>query len=178
MGYFITSFIALMISACAVAEAAPPGPARVIELRPELDKLVSALATFPRVESSHVGFAGAPSASYAAWEAVRKAALEAELLALTEHTSPVVRGYAIQYATRSMLVDEAYRGWLGKALRDTAKVGTMSGCEMAETTIADLALDELCWNATDKAGAQRVVKLVAADATSPVRERAGQCIRK
>lgn len=175
----LITLVAVVFVACTQVQAQPsPSPAPApAPLRAELARLVDALAAMPRVESSHVGVAGAPSPAWAAWEAVKKAATATELAELVTHPSPIVRGYVTQHRVRTEQLSGALDGWLAPLLADRAALGTTDGCMLAETTIAELALEELCWNASDKDGARATLSRVAEDPRwSALAERAARCL--
>src|SRR5690606_17427443 len=114
--------------------------------------------------------------AWAAWEAVKRAATATELAELVTHPSPIVRGYVTQHRIRTEPLSGALDGWLAPLLADRAALGTTDGCMLAETTIAELALEELCWNASDKAGARDALTAVASDPRfAPLAERARRC---
>jgi len=118
----------------------PVGPAPTFA-DPELARRVEQLATFSRIESSHVGAAGAPSPAFAAFEAVRERATEADLVALLRHPSPVVRGYAAKHILREV------PGALPAALAlvgDATPVGVLEGCMLGDGTVGGVAADALC----------------------------------
>src|SRR5262245_44958505 len=77
-------------------------PTAALIQRPEVAALVDDLAKEKRLESSHVGAAGAPSSAYAKFVAITAKATEGELVALLEHQNAVVRGYAAQHVAREL----------------------------------------------------------------------------
>lgn len=156
---------------------APPfAPTTDLVQRADLAALVDALAAERAVESSHIGAAGAPSAIYARWEAVQKAATAEELRALLRHQSPVVRGYVAQHLVRDQtpLASDPLR----PLLSDATSVGTTQGCMIGTYTVAALVLEELCFNAKDKEGARALVQEAAASGSDEVAAQAKRCLPK
>lgn len=125
----------------------------------ELARRVEQLATFDRVESSHVGAAGAPSAAFAAFTAVRERATPGDLLALLRHPRPVVRAYVAQHLVREV------PGELPAAmtlLEDPTPVGQLEGCMMSTSTVGGIVADAVCFSRQPAAIAE-VARLARAD---------------
>jgi HEAT repeat protein len=118
---------------------------------PELGRRVQVLAGFLRIESSHIGAAGAPSAAFAAFDAVRQLATEEDLVALLRHPSPVVRGYVAQHVARA--VPRALPAALA-LLGDTTPVGQVQGCMISEGTVGGVVSEALCWSTLPEAKAE------------------------
>lgn len=166
--------ISLSIAPMSAIQAAPPAPPEAKPLRPAVQKLVDDLAKEKSIESSHIGFAGAPSAVWAKWDAVRKAASTDELRALLGHASLVVRGYVAQEMAGWKTLEAAA---LEPILHDMTPVTNMSGCDIGDDPLGAFVLATLCYNAGDPVGAKALFKRMAADASYPdsQREMARQC---
>lgn len=108
-------------------------PTRALLQDEALSTLVDALAHYDRIESSHVGFAGAPSEVYAAFQKVQERASREELLSLLRHESPVVRGYIVQHIISKTPEDIPH---LSSLIEDQSPVNTLDGCMGGATTIA------------------------------------------
>lgn len=132
-----------------VEPTAPPRPALVFRPTSELvrDSAVGAavdrLAAEKKIESSHIGAAGAPSAVYAKFDAAWDAATDADRTRLLEHESSIVRGYFGQRIARE-------RGDLLAALApllgDESAVATQEGCAGGASTVGGVILDALCYS--------------------------------
>ena len=129
---------------------------------PETRRLIDALASEARMESSHIGAAGAPSAIWAKWDAIAKRATPAEIVALTRHEKPVVRGYAAQYVIHSL---PAEAGALLPLLGDQATVHTQEGCSGADTTLAGIIIEGLSHAGERSRAGEDVLLAAAADPT-------------
>ncbi|MGC4115122.1 MAG: HEAT repeat domain-containing protein [Myxococcales bacterium] len=112
------------------------------ELCPDepLASRVDALAQAGCVESSHVGYAGAPSEVYALFAAVREAASAAQLLSLAFHERPVVRLYAVRCLAWERPAELLA---LLSLLDDDTTVEVLDGCLRARDTVAGHLLCEV-----------------------------------
>lgn len=178
-----TGLLALTLTSIVPAASAPPDPAPVaplMKLRPALQARVDALMTFNAVESSHIGAAGAPSDSHAAWQAVREEATDSELSQLLGHGHPIVRGYVAQHLARTAkVIDQGTRAKLELLLRDSGSVRVRDGCIGGQETVATIVLRELCWNTPDKTGSQAILRTVAGDKSyGTLSEAAARCVVK
>jgi hypothetical protein len=145
---------------------------RDLGLSAETAALVDALGAHGRIESSHVGAAGAPSAVYKAYEAVAARVTAEDAKKLLGHESPVVRGYLAGHVLRKQPADAAA---VYPLLADGTEVGSLEGCEIGSTTVGEhvagelasvLAISALGTPAHDEAG--KLALRVAGDATLPV----------
>lgn len=128
-----------------------PGPPPALS-NPELERRVAVLAGFGRIESSHIGAAGAPSQAFAAFVAVREVSTPADLVALLGHPSPVVRGYVARHILGE--VPGAIPAAL-PLLDDRTLVGRMEGCEILDdSTVGGVVADALCFSNLEEARAQ------------------------
>jgi hypothetical protein len=116
-------------------------PTAALIQRPDLSALVEDLAKEGTLESSHIGEAGAPSAVYAKFEAIRAKATEAELRALLEHSSGVVRGYTAQHVAIAV---GAHIDALVPLADDTTLVPILSGCAGGHEDMGSLVREALC----------------------------------
>lgn len=101
---------------------------------------VDDLAAGARIDSSHIGAAGAPSPVFAKFLAVRAAASSAQLAALLRHESPVVRGYV----AKDVAAGPFERAQLVPLLADTAHVERRDGCAGGGSSIAELVIEAVC----------------------------------
>ncbi|GMV41875.1 MAG: hypothetical protein AMXMBFR64_35910 [Myxococcales bacterium] len=197
MKVLVSAFSLAHLLACASPEApaAPPAPAEAVPIaapnrlpelvlsptatlvkRAEVAALVDALAVEKKIESSHVGAAGAPSAIYAKWEAVEKAASSEELQALLRHERPVVRAYAARHLVRGATPLAAQS--LAPLLSDLADVGSTDGCMIGETTVAAILVEDLCYNAKDKEAARALLREAVDGGPEDVARQAERCLPK
>ena len=128
-------------------------PTAALVHRPEVAALVDVLAASGEIESSHIGAAGAPSAVYAKFEALVKAATDDEMAALLTHASPVVRGYAAQRVAGDV---PAHVGELATLAEDDTSVETLEGCMKGTTSVGKVVRDALCDSPLAEAGAALV----------------------
>ena len=153
-----------------------PGKAtRKLVARPEVATLVDALAAERSVESSAVGAAGAPSGVYAKFAALAAKATPDELAALSQHESPVVRGYVGRHLATRGPVRPAILAVLGG---DETEVDTLDGCIGGKRTVGAIVREALCYSERpeagaallamyDKGGAQAAEALACAAPTNP-----------
>lgn len=133
----------------------PPRPMPVLHKTDELvttpavRDAVNLLAKETRIESSHVGAGGVESATYTLFDKAWNAATPAEREKLIEHESPVVRGYFAQRFGREADVMPIA---LAPLLDDPTPVGSLQGCNAADSTIQRVVLDALCWSNAKGAG--------------------------
>jgi hypothetical protein len=116
---------------------------------PALRKAVDALAGAKRVESSHIGEAGAPSKTFALFDSALKLATESDIVALLQHESPIVRGYFAQHVARTM---PRHLDALTPLFEDATQVESISGCIGSNQPLANLVLDALCYSEVDGVG--------------------------
>jgi hypothetical protein len=124
-------------------------PTSALVKRPNIAALVDALAAEKRVESSHVGAAGAPSDAYKKYRALVKQANADEVAALLQHESPVVRTYLAQHVA-SELPDHLRA--LVPLASDTTQVDTLEGCIGGRDTVGDRVRTALCESDLPQAG--------------------------
>ena len=95
------------------------------------------------INSSAVGFAGAPSNSWYAFAFLATIATERELLAMTTDRSPVLRLYAYTALLHRKSGDTARV--VKKLSSDHSTVHTLSGCIMNETRVSEAVNDVGIW---------------------------------
>jgi hypothetical protein len=96
------------------------------------------------VTSRRVGYAGTLSDSFMEFDHVTRGSTPDEIVQLLAHTSATVRGYAARYVIESLSNRvEA----VAPLLHDDAPLEWMSGCTIAETTVAGLVFEELLGSA-------------------------------
>lgn len=110
-----------------------------LEGDPTFRQRVDALASHERIESERVGFAGHPSEAHAAFRALIEEASEAQLQALLQHESPVVRGYVASWLARREAPPEA----LTRLWEDGTEVFTLLGCTGGRITVGEIARGQL-----------------------------------
>lgn len=97
-----------------------------VSLRPQIEKIVEAIAEENVLKSEAVGFAGARTEQWERFEKLQNEATAEELVELTDHPNAVVKCYAFQaLATRKQA---SVFPILIKHLTDTATVHTFQGC--------------------------------------------------
>lgn len=135
--------------------AAPFPGKRTADLvgRAEVAALVDALAAEKRVESSHVGAGGTPSGVYARYAALAKAATDAELVALLEHESAVVRAYVARHVAAHL--PAGFQPLVALA-KDETLVDDLSGCSGGQAAVGALVREALCESPLPEAGAALV----------------------
>ncbi len=124
-------------------------PTSALIQRPEIAALVDALAAETDLESSHIGAAGSPSAVYAKFTALAEKANEAEMVALLEHRSAVVRGYSAQHVAGKL---PARLEALVPLAEDATAVPTLNGCMRGLDTVGRIVIDALCYSQLPEAG--------------------------
>src|SRR5262245_10436577 len=106
------------------------------------DDLTATLAAAETLDSSMVGDDGAKTATWFAFQKWLAVATAAQLRAATDHTSPVVRCYAV----RGLLAKEADVDWVAlmtQHLADQAEVTARSGCETTKEFAGDVMFADL-----------------------------------
>lgn len=103
---------------------------------PKLAVLVDRLAASDEIQSRAIGPQGVPGALYAVFATLSNIASPAQMIALSTHQSPVVRGYVIWYVARTP--DKL--GLLYPLLGDFTSVNLHSGCKTIPIPIAHLLL--------------------------------------
>ena len=88
--------MAVTFVACTSEGSVKQMPIPTVELSPEVETIVAALAAAGRVESAPSGDGGEPSGQWKQYEQLRTVATEDELVVLTNHPKEVVRCYAFQ----------------------------------------------------------------------------------
>lgn len=127
----------------------PGKPTAALIQRPEIAALVDDLAKEQTLESSHIGAGGTPSAVYAKFVAIQGKATEAELAALLEHQSPIVRGYVAQHIARAV---PARLSALLPLSTDATGLATRYGCMGGVASVAGLVREGLCDSELPEAG--------------------------
>lgn len=127
----------------------PGKPTSALIQRAEVAALVDALAKEKTLESSHIGAGGSPSQVYAKFVAIEKAATEAEMIALLQHESPLVRGYVAQHVARDA---PARMDALVPLADDATGVETRNGCMGGFESVAEIVLQALCYSRAPEAG--------------------------
>jgi hypothetical protein len=103
-------------------------------------ELVQKLAQAESLDSDAVGGDGVKTETWSTYERLAAKATKAELLQLTHHTSPIVRGYAVQaLAASGAAID--WKQLVLDHLRDTAEVMTFQGCVKASEKTGDVIFD-------------------------------------
>jgi len=120
-------------------------PTAALVAGPAARAAVDALAKAEQVADRHVGVDGHESEEFRLFTAVVQAATEAELLALLDHESAVVRAYAAQHAARTAS-DASRERIRASVLADTTPVMTHQGCFHMPMTVARVAAQALCDN--------------------------------
>jgi hypothetical protein len=123
-------------------------PTAALGLRPEVASLVDALAVEKTKESSHIGPGGTPSAVFEKFSSVVAKATPAELGALLQHQSPVVRAYAGDHLAR-----QAPAASLVGVASDETDVETLNGCILSHETVGAVVREALCYSEHPEAGA-------------------------
>src|SRR6185503_11328602 len=132
---FRRPLLALLLAACGASAPSLETAATADLIKdPDLAARVDALARERQVESEHVGYAGASSASYARFAAVLEKAPGAQELALLRHESPIVRAYVANDVAQRHPRDARA---LLPLTRDDAVVMFMDGCIMGQAKIGD-----------------------------------------
>jgi hypothetical protein len=134
-----------------VATAVPLAGKPTAELvkRPEVAALVDVLAAEKRVESSHIGAAGAPSRVYAKYRALVTTANAEEIVALLGHQSPVVRTYMARHVASEL---SAQVRALVPLANDATAVEVMEGCVVHTDSVGAATREALCWSTLPEAG--------------------------
>lgn len=136
-------------SAAGSASASAPQPVFAgkqtaeLALRKEVAEAALALAQAPTqaFESRTIGVGGALSDTYARFETLRGRANEAELIALLEHESAVVRAYVgVHVATK---VPAGLLALVALAEDDTP-IATLRGCIGGGSSVSQLVVEALC----------------------------------
>ncbi len=109
------------------------------DLRPIIKSIVEEFDTEPLIESANIGLAGEPSAQYKVFEKLYKQATEEELVTLTGHPNPAVRGYAFWGLAKTG--SDKLEPILRKHIADTTTVLTMSGCSVGIEKVNSFMLD-------------------------------------
>jgi len=105
-----------------------------------VEQLVTTLAKAESLDDEAIGIAGTKSQTYQTYEALRERATREELLQLAEHTSAIVRGYAVRaLADRKEAVD--WPKLLQARAKDTTKVATFEGCIRSERPLGDVVFE-------------------------------------
>jgi len=88
------------------------------------------------VASSHTGFAGSKSETYAHYEILKRNANGTQLISFLDHPSQLVRIYSyMALKANKNTIPKAQRDRL---LNDKQKILTMSGCIISTSTVADV----------------------------------------
>ncbi|MBK8095525.1 MAG: hypothetical protein IPK26_00345 [Planctomycetes bacterium] len=107
---------------------------------PTVAELVDSLAAARTLDGPAIGDDGSRSDTWKTYERLRGAATEVELHALLEHSSPIVRCYAL----RALLENETKADWpavLRAHSRDTAEVMQFEGCGKMRLAVGDVMVD-------------------------------------
>lgn len=107
---------------------------KTLRIRDDIAILVSAIAEENMLNEQHVGIAGKESPQWKRYIKLSKLATNEELISLTDHDNPVIRGYSFR-ALANRKSSETFSILL-KHLSDTTKVQTFSGCIMGEEMLS------------------------------------------
>jgi len=125
-------------------------PTSALVQRAEVATLVDDLAKEKQIESSHIGAGGSPSQVYAKFVAITKAATEAEMVALLQHESPIVRGYVAEHVAEKL---PARLDSVVPLAEDWTGVPTLNGCMKGMDSIGEIVVQSLCRSRDKEAGA-------------------------
>lgn len=135
-------------------------PTSALIERPAIRSLVDDLAA-ASVTSEHVGYDGHPSPDFALYARLRAAATDAEMSALLEHGSPVIRSYAAMRVVERDLTDAR----LERLLDDGTFVPTHFGCLGSAMPVARITEQALCDFRAQPTAARALAKLAAEGST-------------
>jgi len=138
-------FIAILILS-SLRVAGQPTPTNT-PIRDEIKKIADAMAEDNILKSEAVGAAGVRTEQWNRYEKLKQDATDAELIALTDNTNPVIRCYAFN-ALASRKSPNTFP-ILVKHLKDTADVKTFFGCIISATKVGDYFLDVFNPNPVD-----------------------------
>lgn len=158
----VTIFAASAMAACSQGQGptSSGSPSKLestssLVARPEIRQIVDELAAAGVFSSERVGYGGAPSMSFAIFTRLRAAATDAEMIALLQHASPVVRSYAAQHVIERDLGIDA----VDPLLADGALVETLFGCIGGSMTVARVTVQSLCSSSKSPAAAAKLATL-------------------
>lgn len=109
---------------------------------PTVGGLVARLARAGSLDDEAVGYAGVRTETFRLYEELLSRATAAELLALTRHESPIVRGYAVRGLLATKAGFDAAQTALDH-LADTQEVTTFSGCTLQKRMAGDVIFELL-----------------------------------
>jgi len=116
-------------------------------IRDEIKKITDAMAKYNSVDSRGVGYAGQRTEQYNRYEKLKQDATDAELIALTDNSNPVVRCYAFNALANRK--NPNVIPILVRHLKDTAGVNTFFGCIVSTTKVGDYFLNVFNPNPVD-----------------------------
>ena len=142
-------------STVASASAAPPKvfagkKTAELALRPEVLEAALALSGAKSYESKFIGAGGSPSDTYALFETLRGRANEAELIALLEDESAIVRAYVGVHVANKVPAGLPALVRLGA---DSTMLSTLRGCIGGGTGVSILVVEALCASELEQAPA-------------------------
>lgn len=105
----------------------------------ELDQAVLDLTLARGVTTSHVGYAGVPSAQHARFEVLRRLASDDQLRGLVQRTGGAARVYAFWALFERPAVDVL--PLVFELIDDDTEIWTHAGCVMSRALVGDLVVD-------------------------------------
>jgi hypothetical protein len=91
------------------------------------------------IENAFIGIAGQPSEQFEVFKRLCNTATESELIELTKHTEPIIRGYSFWGLAKINSVK--LESILREHVSDTANIITMSGCLVGTKKVNTFMLD-------------------------------------
>jgi hypothetical protein len=167
----LAPILVLLAAACGSVPPLQTAPTTQLVKDPELASRVDALARERQVESEHVGYGGAESASYARFAAVLDKASGQQELVLLKHESPIVRAYVANDIAQRHPRDARA---LIPLTRDETVVTFMDGCIMGSARIGDRVVQMMCW--AEGLEARAALEEIAKDDGHPRAQNARSCL--
>ena len=97
------------------------------------------IANYNSIEESAIGVAGSKGSQYIRFEELMKEANENELIELTKHPNPAVRGYA--FWGLAHLKSSQLEKIIDQHIDDKEKIEYVSGCEILSYTVIQIMID-------------------------------------
>ncbi len=132
----------------------PPKAPLLPQVSPALARIVGRMVVANEIMGAGVGPNGRRPQQYVRYTALTQLATTAELYALLEHPSPVVRGYSFQAMTLRSEVE--LLPILFSHLVDTAIVYTLYGCVARHERVGDFMIDLVSLRSPPRREGQRL----------------------
>lgn len=145
MKVFIKIFLIIILGSCAGNKRIEGE--KVFSIRSRIATLVSAMVEENMLNEEYVGIAGEETEQWKRFVKLSELATNEELISLSDHDNPVVRGYFFR-ALANRKSSETF-SILMKHLSDTTRVQTFSGCIMSEEMLGDYFINIVTPNLID-----------------------------